>query len=212
MKGLLCINSMKNKSPMHISTTFVVFKYLNLFFFGVYFSISDLLFIFIPMTVSDSNVMNGMSHPSPTDLKYHLCHILNSHSISSLLSFLVPLGSLQNLCESAICEKMSEINNRLETITYTYINRKVLQGPPSFYRVLGLRLNQMVPRPQWMPGKQARRHGSGQRGFSPPSYCEILPIRVPGFYESLVVFNECITPGKLCTSKPVAITAAALVK
>lgn len=76
----------------------------------------------------------------------------------------------------------------------------------------GSRVESDGPHLQWVSGRQARRHRSGQCGFSLPFYCEILPIRVPGFYESVVVFNECITPGKLCTSKPVAITAAALVK
>lgn len=49
----------------------------------------------------------------------------------------------------------------METITYMYINRKVVQGPHGFYRVLGQRLNKMV---HTFSGCQASKQGGMDRG------------------------------------------------
>lgn len=51
----------------------------------------------------------------------------------------------------------------------------------------------------------------GDLGSCCPLNMKIFPLEFLDFTKAVVVFNECLTAGKLCTSKPVAITAAALV-
>lgn len=68
----------------------------------------------IPASNFKCHILNDPSFPS--DLKYHLYHTLNSHSISEFYASQL-LRVLSELVLITICEKKNEINSRMEKLT-----------------------------------------------------------------------------------------------